>query len=124
MKLLKSKYLVASPATFVKPPEDRKEGYEGIEGNAENGKLVYELSCLHCHENGRYAFFVLDDSKESFKYLKKHIGRYSHASLYQVARYGTSPLNGKRTYMPKYMEEKLSNQQLEDLREYIEWRGE
>ena len=122
--LLKSKYLQGSPATFIAPPEDRGTGYTDVTGDPANGQLVYELSCLHCHEGSRYAFFDLDDSKASFKYLKKHMARYTRYSLYQVARYGTSPLNGKRTYMPNYTSEKLSNQQIEDLRAYIEQRAE
>jgi len=117
-RLIKRKYLAGSPATFVTPPEDRKVGY-ALEGNVENGKLIYELSCLHCHENGRYAFYRLDDSKFSFKHLDRHFSRYTRYSVYQVARYGTSPLNGKRAYMPNYTLEKMSNQQMEDLRAYV-----
>lgn len=124
VRLLKSKYLEGSPATFVKPPLDRKAGYPNLTGNPDNGALIYELSCLHCHEGGRYAFFELDGSKESFRYLQKHIGRYTRYSIYQVARYGTTPLNGKRSYMPNFTAEKMSNQQLEDLRAYIEQQSE
>ncbi|MEM6377641.1 MAG: c-type cytochrome [Bacteroidota bacterium] len=123
--LLQSKYLNGSPATFVKPPEDRKEGYPEVQkGNPDNGELIYELSCLHCHQGGRYAFYELDGSKESFRHLKKHIGQYTRYSIYQVARYGTTPLNGKRSYMPNFTAEKMSNQQLEDLRAYIEQQSE
>lgn len=118
IQLLKKKYLAGSPATFVTPPADRKEGYPKV-GNVENGKLIYELSCLHCHEDGRYAFYRLDDSRFSFKHLDKHFSRYTRYSVYQVARYGTSPLNGKRAYMPNYTLEKMSNQQMEDLRAYV-----
>lgn len=118
IRMIKRRYLAGSPATFVTPPKDRKVGYE-LEGNAENGKLIYDLSCLHCHENGRYAFYRLDDSKFSFKHLDRHFSRYTRYSVYQVARYGTSPLNGKRAYMPNYTMEKMSNQQMEDLRAYV-----
>ncbi len=116
---IKQFYLQASPAHFVKPPENRKAGYKE-QGEPANGKLIYDLSCKHCHEDKRYSYFNLDDSKMSFKYLEEHIGKYSHASLYQVTRYGTQPLYGKRSYMPYYPLEKMSNQQLEDLRSYIE----
>lgn len=117
--MVRSHYLQASPATFVTPPEDRIEGYEP-QGNPENGKLLYELSCLHCHDDKRYSFFELDNTKMSFQFLKNHFPRYTRYSIYQVARYGTSPLNGKRAYMPHYPLEKMSNQQMEDLRAYIE----
>ncbi|MBV6653717.1 MAG: hypothetical protein KI786_08175, partial [Mameliella sp.] len=63
---IKSKYLEGSPATFVTPPQDRKAGYKVDTTDLENGRLVYELSCLHCHEDERYAFFRLDDSKLTF----------------------------------------------------------
>lgn len=122
--LIKSKYLQASPATFVKPPENRHEGYKDIVGNAENGALLYEQSCLHCHEDKRYSFYKLDESKFSFRHLEKHIPQYTRYSLYQVGRWGTSPMNGKRAYMPNYTLEKMSHQQMEDLRAYIEQMAE
>ncbi len=118
ISLLQSKYQKASPATFAYPPDDRGKGYTQT-GDPANGKLIYELSCLHCHEDGRFAFFRLDRSKQSFQYLQKHIPRYTRYSLYQVSRWGTSPVPGKHTYMPNYTAERLSNQQVEDLRAYI-----
>lgn len=121
--MIHEQYLEASPATFAIPPEDRTAGY-APEGNPENGKLVYELSCLHCHAEKRYSFFELDESKMSFQFLKHHFPRYTRYSIYQVARYGTSPLNGKRAYMPHYPLEKMSNRQMEDLRAYIEQMAE
>ncbi|HFC00690.1 MAG TPA: cytochrome c [Phaeodactylibacter sp.] len=121
IQLIKSKYLSGSPATFVAPPKDRKLGYQ-LKAHPENGKLIYELSCLHCHKNGRYSFFKLDESKNSLKYLTKHFPEYSRYSVYQVARYGTPPVGGKKSYMPQYTLEKMSNQQMEDLRAYIEQR--
>jgi len=121
--LLKSKYRQDSPARFVAPPEDRKKG-SGLTGDVANGKKFYETSCLHCHENERYSFFNLDNTKQSFCYLKGHFGKYSHASVYQVARWGTPPHPGKRAYMPQYTAEKMTDQQLEDLRAYIYSRAE
>lgn len=117
--LLKSYYLPGSPATFAYPPDDRRQGYTA-QGDPANGQLIYELSCLHCHEHGRYAFFRMDNSRETFRYLQKHIPRYTRYSLYQVSRWGTSPVPGKETYMPNYTQEKLSDQQMEDVRAYIE----
>lgn len=124
--LIKSKYLAGSPATFVDPPQDRKAGYSVDSTDVENGRLVYELGCLHCHENQRYSFFSLDNSKLTFKHLAKHFPRYTQYSVYQVGRYGTSPVPGSKPYMPNYTLEKMSHQQMEDLRAYIEmeagWR--
>ncbi len=118
--LLKSKYLQGMPASFTAPPEDRQQGIAAIVGNAENGKSIYDLGCKHCHEGMRYSFFELDDSKNTFQFLNRHIPRYTRYSIYQVARYGTSPLPGKGAYMPQYTLEKMNHQQLEDLRAYIE----
>lgn len=119
---LQKRYLNYSPATFLDPPRDRAQGYPDLDGRPEKGRLIYENSCLHCHENSRYAFFRLDNARHTFEYLAKHIPRYTRYSLYQVGRYGTSPMPGKRTYMPNYTQEKMSNQQMEDLRAYIEQR--
>ncbi|NND33498.1 MAG: cytochrome c, partial [Saprospiraceae bacterium] len=119
IEMIKSHYLQASPATFGSPPEDRKEGYDKI-GNPDNGRLIYDLSCQHCHERSRYSFFNLDDATLTFKYLERHLPKYTRYSIYQVGRYGTPPLNGKRAYMPQYTLEKMSNQQMEDLRSFIE----
>lgn len=116
--LLKSKYLDHSPATFIKPPENLMDGYQ-LQGNADNGRNIYELSCLHCHEKGRYSFFKLDKTKDSAKYLYNNLDNHHHSSFYQVGRYGTPPKPGKKAYMPQYTEEKMSNQQMEDLRAYI-----
>ncbi len=118
--ILKSKYLDHSPATFINPPENRKEGY-GLEGDIHSGKLIYDLSCKHCHFQERYSFFNLSDSQLDFQFLKKHTPKYTRYSIYQIIRYGTPPMHGKKAYMPQYTKERLSNQQVEDLRAYIEF---
>lgn len=123
IQLLKSKYSQASPATFITPPEDRKAGPANITGNPENGKLVYDLSCKHCHKDERYSFYKLDDSQLSFAHLNKHFPKHSRYSVYQVGRWGTSPIPGKGAYMPQYTAERMSVQQLEDLRAYVRERA-
>jgi mono/diheme cytochrome c family protein len=120
---IKSKYLDYSPAHFVNPPENRTVG-NGLKGIPENGKMIYEQSCLHCHYQKRYSFFHLDNERPSFNLLNKHIKKYTKRSIYQVVRYGTPPLNLKKAYMPHYTMEKMDRQQIEDLRSYIELRAE
>ncbi len=120
---IQSFYQNGSPAHFITPPENRDAGY-GLIGSPENGKLIYDLSCMHCHEAKRYSFFELDNSAITFRYLKNNFTKYAHSSIYQVARYGTSPIPGKKAYMPQYTAEKMSDQQLEDLRAYIEKMAE
>ena len=122
LTMLESKYLKGIPATFIDPPEDRKEGFSN-EGNPETGKMIYDLSCLHCHDGKRYSFFNLDSSELTFEFLDRHISDYTRYSIYQVARYGTSPIPWKKAYMPNYTKEKMSEQMLEDLRVYIEQRA-
>jgi len=117
--LIKSKYLKGAPATFIPPPVDRKKGADGIVGDPENGQLIYDLSCKHCHEDERFSFYKLDDTDLTFKHLAKYFGQYSRYSTYQVSRWGTSPIPGKGAYMPQYTAEKMSVQQLEDLRAYV-----
>lgn len=116
--LIKSKYMVRAPAHFISPPAD-KDVREKPVGDPENGALIYENSCMHCHDNRRYSFFNLDYSKATFRNLRNNLDEYHERSIYQVARYGTSPVAGKRAYMPQYTEEKMSPQQLEDLKAFI-----
>jgi len=123
ISLIKSKYLQRSPAHFVSPPEDRKVGTYAI-ANEKKGQLLYENSCLHCHENGRYSYLHLDKSKLTFKYLKSKAPGYSRKSIYHVVRYGIESYAGKESYMPKYPIEKMDVQQLDDLRSYIEKMAE
>jgi len=44
VQFIKSKYSQASPATFTDQPDNLKQGY-GQKGDADNGKLIYDLSC-------------------------------------------------------------------------------
>lgn len=117
---IQARYLQKSPATFIPPPDDRQKG-TGLMGNEENGKLIYENGCLHCHYQGRYSFFHLDSSKMSFKHLKRSMTKYGRHSIYQVIRWGVPSKSGKASYMPQYTQEKMSDQQLADLRAYIEF---
>jgi len=120
IKEIKMNYLLASPATFGLPPKDRKAGYASVTNrNPANGKAVYEQACLHCHEKKRYSFFELAERQDHYAFMTKHFPRYKRYSTYQVARYGTSPIPGKRAYMPHYTIERMSNQQIEDLRGYL-----
>ncbi len=117
--LLHSKYADHSPAHFLLPPPDRKAGY-GLQGRPSIGKDVYTLSCLHCHKNGKFAYYFLDTDKLSLRHLRYHFPRFTNYSTYQVVCWGTAPLPGKKFYMPQYTRERMSPQLLEDLRAYIE----
>jgi hypothetical protein len=58
-------------------------------------------------------------AKNTFRNLKNNLDNYHERSIYQVSRYGTSPAAGKKAYMPQYTIEKMSVQQLEDLKSFI-----
>lgn len=122
--LIKSKYMEASPAEFGVTPKDAKAGYQNITGNPANGALVYDLACLHCHKGKKYSLYELDDSKMTFQHLQRHIPKYDRYSIYQVSRYGAPSYPGKRAYMPQYSIERMTDQQLEDLRAYVDQRAE
>ena len=116
--LVSKKYLDSSAATFVVPPVDRDKG-NGLNGDVENGRLIYKNSCLYCHEKGRYSYLSLDEGSMSRNYLQKHVGTYHRQSVYQVVRWGVPVKSGKKSYMPQYPLEKLSEQQLADLVAFI-----
>ncbi len=123
LELLRAKYLSAAGATFGLPPENYPKGYPQT-GQPEKGRAIYEQGCLHCHERQRYSFYLLDNSPFSFRHLAANLDRYDYHSIYHVIRYGTSPVPGKRAYMPHYTLERMSDQQVEDLRAYIEREAE
>ena len=120
--IINGKYLHGSPATFTPPPADRKAG-TGHEGDPKMGMLVYKNSCLHCHKNGKYSFFQMDDHAITHKYMNRKADGYSRQSIYQVTRWGVPTKSGKRSYMPQYTSERMSDQQLADLRAYIRERA-
>lgn len=121
LALLDRKFMQKSPAHFVSPIKAPvlSEALKNDKDRLENGKAIYRLSCKHCHAEKRYSFFALDDSKHSFRYLKRQVNKGSKNSLFNITREGTYPLTGKRAYMPHYPIEKLSDRQLEDLYLYI-----
>ncbi|WP_157472027.1 c-type cytochrome [Neolewinella persica] len=117
---LRGFYGQTSPAHFYDAPPSKREGYPGLTGDPRRGKDLYELSCLHCHKAGGVSHYPLGNDKLSFRHLRKMIIKDSHFSLYQIVAYGTYAIPGHRPYMPHYPAERMSKQQVEDLRAYIE----
>jgi mono/diheme cytochrome c family protein len=116
---IKSHYLTKSPATFAELPESKEKGYP-LEGRPKYGKAIYELGCQHCHHAYGESDLVLDNSILTFKWLKKHMPENSKKSIYEIIRNGSYSELGHKEYMPNYTLEKMSHQQVEDLRAYIE----
>ena len=120
--LIKSKYLAGSPATFLDPPVERKNlMFENPD--LQMGKMIYEKSCLYCHENGKYSFLTLDNTKLTFDHLSRKANGFKRHSMYQVIRYGVPSYVMKKSYMPHYTAEKMNEKQLENLRAYIDYRA-
>lgn len=117
--LIKGKFLDHAPATFVSAItyNDRKLG-EGA--NSENGKVIYEQGCMHCHSaKAGNTNLKLGNDILSYKYLAKATKNHSAQSIYRIVREGTYPIEGYKPYMPHYTQERLSNQQVEDLVAFI-----
>jgi len=120
---IQSKYLTGSPATFVKPDKER-ERYNRKVTDINNGENIFLRSCMHCHENGRYSFFHLDTCKVTMKYLQRKATTYGDHSIYQAVRFGIYSTSGRKSYMPQYPIEKMSEEQLLDLRGYIDYMAD
>ncbi len=116
---LNTKFLHKSPATFTDPPEDKKQGYQQT-GRPEKGAIIYKNGCQHCHRPNGESDVVLDNSKHTFKWLNRHKTDHTQLSIYEIVRHGTYAESGHKEYMPHYTLEKMSHQQVEDLRAYIE----
>lgn len=123
IKTIKDAYVRGYDATFLPamPKDERKYG-EG--GDPAKGELIYEKSCMHCHGNGRLTYLILDKKKLDARLLWRNRKNYSDKSPYQIIRYGTHAMAGRPQYMPLYTEEKMSNDQINDLMAYIKQLAE
>lgn len=117
---IKSYYSQKSPAHFFDAPDELEKGY-GLKGNAEHGETIYDQSCMHCHSSNNVTRFIIDEEKTSFNFLKNNmVSKDTVFSLYHIIPYGTYATPEHRPYMPLYPLERMSKQQVEDLRAYIE----
>jgi len=117
--LIKSKFLQKSPATFVDPPTDKLIGYD-FEGRPAKGKAIFELGCQHCHRPDGESDVIFSNNDLTLNWLNKHITDDGDKSIYQIIRKGTYAAYGHKEYMPHYTLEKMSHQQVEDLRVFIQ----
>jgi cytochrome c len=115
---LKTYYRQSYSATFL-PTMPRNERKYGEGGDAKRGEKIYEKSCLHCHANKRVTNLNLDKGKLSAGMFWRKRKGYSDKSLYQIIRYGTYSMPGRKQYMPNYTKEKMSDEQINDLMAYI-----
>jgi mono/diheme cytochrome c family protein len=113
---IKSKYALYSPATFVEPPYENQQALQP--GNAENGKAIFELSCQYCHKAYGCSDVVFDDSRYTFNKFSRDFEK-DYWWLYQIIRHGQYSYPGHEPYMPHYTAERMTDQQVEDLKAYF-----
>ncbi len=116
---VRAKFFAKSPATFGELPEEYGKDGPGYpyEGDPERGREIYTRSCMHCHDSGGAAFHRFRDKKCAYRTLYGSSGAKNVESYYFVIRNGTKPAFDK--YMPLFPEERMSDQQVEDLRAWI-----
>lgn len=119
IQLIKSKYALKSPATFGHSPSDKSKGYS-FEGNPDNGAQLYKLACQACHQKEGVAGMPLENNRLAFNKFKRNMTKHNLYNIYDIVRHGTYTDKGKPRYMPHYTKERMSDQQLEDLRAFIE----
>ena len=114
---LQSLYENASPATFV---QEYKSDMIDLKGDLINGELIFELSCMYCHNGkGQVSKLKLKKDKFTLNKLKNNLYKGSEFDLLHITRHGTKPHTTHKPYMPHYTSERLSKQQLADLITYV-----
>ncbi len=123
LDLLRGRFLAASPATTAEPPTDRAVGY-GDAGDPQRGEVIYERSCMHCHDRGRPGKAVpLRAGKNDEARLFRQRTKPDNRSYFQVIRHGTRARGVPMVYMPFYPAERLSDAQVADLSAWIRQRA-
>lgn len=118
LKYIKSKYNQVNPATFGNYHEYPM--VEGYSAQPEKGEYIYKMGCMHCHAPGKnITNFDLSDDILSYKFLEKRLHDENHFSVPYITRKGTYAFSGRKQYMPQYSMEKMSDEQLLDLIEFI-----
>ncbi len=123
VNLMRRYYPEVYPATLVAPiPLAKRAEVSPVLNSYQNGKRVYRLSCLHCHANKRFSSFKLDRSQKTFNFLEKHLDTDSRYSIYDALRYSPNS-KANRSNIPHYTAQRMSDQQIQDLRFYISQRA-
>lgn len=119
VNIMRRYYPEVYPATLAGPiPLGKRKKISPVLNSFTNGKRVYRQSCLHCHSNKKYAHFKLDSKQKTFQFLKKHFDDTSRYSIYDAIRYSPGS-KANRTGPPHYTSERMSDQQIQDLRFFI-----
>jgi hypothetical protein len=74
---------------------------------------------LHCHANKRYSDYSLDKKQKTFAFLKKNFDvENGYHSIYTAMRYSPGD-KSEKCNAPHFTGERLSDQQIQDLRFFI-----
>lgn len=114
---IRSKYALASPATFVEPPYEK--GGDLPKGDPARGKSIYNLSCQYCHKAYGCSDNVFDDSGFTFRKFNRDFDS-DYWWLFKAVRHGFYGYPGHEPYMPHYTAERMSDQQVMDLKAYFQ----
>lgn len=120
---IEQSYAKLSPATFPNMPARLDLGYE-FKGDADNGEKIYKLSCRTCHDKDGPSTVELDYSKANFYDFSNSYLSTGNYNLYKIITAGTYPELGHKPYMPLFPEERMNQQQVEDLKAYINREAE
>jgi len=122
---VKQKYLLKSPATFGEPPAKHGKddpGYDEV-GDPANGRAIFDRSCLYCHAKGGPGRYRMSHSRYKARQLLRNMPKDNKWSFYESIRHGTEPWGRPSYYMPLFSMEKMSDQQIQDIRAYLEERA-
>ncbi|NQX91266.1 MAG: c-type cytochrome, partial [Flavobacteriales bacterium] len=117
IELMREHYMTKSPARFK--DENTRPLTDHRPGNPETGELIYEMSCLHCHQVDGPSQLVLDKSRLTKKKFQRNYGKWNDWDLNQIVRKGTYAELGHQQYMPLYTLDRLSQMQMIDLKAYL-----
>lgn len=121
LELVQSKFLSAEKASFGFPLAANVRT-KGKNGDWEKGEYIFKYGCMHCHNPEGITTFTLEADQLNRNFLKNRMDKTNRKSIYEITRTGTQPKKLKKTYMPLYTYEKLTDKQLEDLAAYLNYK--
>lgn len=121
VEILKQKYLAREKATFGFPLASNVREL-GAKGDWKKGEYIFKFGCMHCHNPEGITIFTLEADQFNRNFLKNRMKKTNKKSIYEITRTGTHPKKIKKTYMPLYTYEKLSDKQLEHLAAYLNYK--
>lgn len=117
--ILNDHYLSSFSSTLNPPMEvDARRKLSPLLNDFNKGMTLYYKSCLFCHHHNEHSHLRLEPDAKSYEFLKKHFDDHSSHSMYDILRYSPGS-KGNHTGSPIYSAERMSDQQIQDLRFFI-----